>query len=247
MVSSLQRFGLRNVVVTGGEPLLVDELPRLLQSLHNIGVSTVLSTNGLLLEDRLSSVAPYLNWIALPLDADMATVNQNMRRGDDRAFYTTLELIPKIRAQFPHVKIKLGTVVCRINENHVGGIPQLCKGASKPDIWKLYQVSYSSYGKDNRSILELTDDDFETVASLAEHEAAKISLPVVFYRRRDRSGKYLFFEPNGDVMAIVEGREMVIGNFLEDLNDLPQEWLDFVDPRRVWANVMRTYPGVENG
>lgn len=145
------------MVITGGEPLLVNDLPELLRAISNAEITIVLSTNGLLLESRLDRIAPWLSWVALPLDADNPEVNQAMRFHDPRCFSSTLKLIPILRKRYPSLKIKLGTVICKINLGSVLGIPQLVTGARKPDIWKLYQVSYSNYGKDNKKMVEITE------------------------------------------------------------------------------------------
>ena len=247
IVPQLKRFGVRNVVITGGEPLLVGQpLVRLLEALKAVGITAVLSTNGLLLVSQLNAVAPYLDWISLPLDADTPNVSRAMRYGDARSFSTTLDLIPRVRREYPSLRIKLGTVVCRINKDHILGIPGLVQGDRKPDIWKLYQVSYSSYGLDNRALIDLTDVEFERIAKSAGHEAVAASLPITFYRNRDRSGSYLFFEPTGDAMAIVGEQEVVIGNFLEDFDGVLQKWRAFVNPDRLWRHVLHTYSGGHN-
>lgn len=41
---------------TGGEPLLCDQLPQYIRMCHELGIKTSVITNGLLLEDKLSSL-----------------------------------------------------------------------------------------------------------------------------------------------------------------------------------------------
>lgn len=44
---------------TGGEPLLCDQLPQYIRMCHELGIKTSVITNGLLLEDKLSSLVDY--------------------------------------------------------------------------------------------------------------------------------------------------------------------------------------------
>jgi hypothetical protein len=50
-----------DIVVTGGEPLIVDELPELLQGLKTRGLNVFLNTNGLLLDEKFKAIQPYID------------------------------------------------------------------------------------------------------------------------------------------------------------------------------------------
>src|SRR5665811_862736 len=73
IVNKLASNGVERVVFTGGEPTLIDGLPDILKAAKDRGLTTVLSTNGILLasnEELLDKIAPNLDWIALPLEGD---------------------------------------------------------------------------------------------------------------------------------------------------------------------------------
>jgi MoaA/NifB/PqqE/SkfB family radical SAM enzyme len=75
-VESLERFlgdavheGFNSVAISGGEPLIYRDLPRLLSSARGLGFQTSVTTNGLLLDARrLSSIAPHVSLLAFSLD-----------------------------------------------------------------------------------------------------------------------------------------------------------------------------------
>ncbi len=233
--------GTKSVVISGGEPTLIKELPRILSYLRSNGIKTILSTNGLLLERRINEIAPLLDWVALPLDASLSSVNQIMRVGHPRHFELVLHLLSLIRSNYPVLKIKLGTVVTKLNKDYVTNIPQILSADALPNIWKLYQVSYSNYGKDNREILYISDEDFESVVQGAKLHAEKIGLPITVYRNSERNGKYLFFDPNGNAVVIDGNDEVVIGNILTTPQEVLKAWPIYIDESRLQENIETTY------
>jgi MoaA/NifB/PqqE/SkfB family radical SAM enzyme len=244
LVQRLPALGVRAVVITGGEPTLVRALPRLLATAKRAGLRTVLSTNGTRLDRRLDDIAPHLDWVGLPLDADRSERNAIMRPGPARQFDDVVEVIPRIRREHPELRIKLGTVVCALNRDWVVPLADLAAGSLAPDVWKLYQVEASGYARDAWSKLELGDDEFDAVLDRASAAAARHGVPVTAYRRAERSGKYLFVEPNGDAMAVAGTDERVIGNVFADLASVVRVWQRHVDVDRLEGNVAATYPGV---
>jgi len=244
LVAKLPEFGVRAVVITGGEPTLVEDLPELLDVAKSAGLHTVLSTNGARLGTRLSAIAPSLDWIALPLDGDRSERHARMRVGARDHFGTVLDLIVRIRDEQPHLRIKLGTVVSAINRDWVVGLADVVAGRYAPDVWKLYQVERAGYARANWARLALGDADFDSVLRDTAEAAARHNIKVTAYWRKDRTGKYLFVEPNGDAMAVDGSCEFVIGNFFRDLAAVIDNWREHVVPERLAANVASTYPGV---
>lgn len=240
----LRDHGVGCIVISGGEPVLVKWLPSMLRQARQLGLKTVLSTNGILFEQRLSEIAPNLDWVALPLDGDNVETNSLMRVGNPEHFHVVMRLIPRIRDEYPQLRIKVGTVVCQLNADSVVGIPELLGKERKPDTWKLYQVVYSSYGRDNQQLVELSDAQYDEIYNLACRRAGAFDLHLVPFRRRERSGKYLFFEPNGDVLAVVDGEEQVVGNFMLNPASIFPIWREYVDTARLNSNVLDTYPGL---
>lgn len=242
LIPSLFELGTRTIVVTGGEPLMVKRLPELLAAAKSLQMQVVLSTNGTLVQRRHADILPLLDWIALPLDGHDAATHETARPGKVASFWRVIESISFIRESYPEVKIKLGTVVSKLNVDAVAGIPAtVARDAYSPDIWKIYQTSYSNYGADNREDLHLSNDEFEKVVGEALASAAEFAWSTIVYRNSERSGKYLFIEPSGDAMVIVDSQEMVIGNFLDDFNDAVGRWSVYVSNELLASNVVNTY------
>ncbi len=241
-IKRFTKYGVEGIVITGGEPTLIPELPFILKSAKEHDLKVVLSTNGLLLRDSIHEIAPYIDWIGLPLDGDSPESHSKMRGVSNEHFNEVLGLVDLIRQNYPYLRIKIGTVVCAINKEHIWVLPDVLSAEYKPDVWKLYQVVYSSYGKDNMESLELTDQEFTGIANRIEPLAHNKGIKTVFYRRAERSGKYLFLEPTGDALVVSGNDEIVIGNFFRDFDGVIAAWHEFVNTERLYSNFINTYP-----
>lgn len=243
LLPELRRRGADTVVFTGGEPLIAPFLPQLLKKSRSVGLRNVLSTNGTLVARRAGDVLPLLDWIALPLDGPTSSAHDSARPGTVKSFDRVIEACSIVRAQYPGVRMKLGTVITAKNFSTVDQIPRVANNLfGRPDVWKLYQVSYSNYGQDNREALHVADYLFEEVVREAVAEASKFGWETTVYRNSDRSGKYLFVEPDGSAMAIVRGDEVSFGNFFHDLDVVSSLWGSYVDEELLESNVEDTYP-----
>lgn len=241
-ITRFPSYGVEGIVVTGGEPTLMPDLPLVFQMAKSVHLKTVLSTNGIIFQRRVNEIAPYLDWVGLPLDADHKETNKLMRVGNPNHFRIILDLIPQIRKSFPRLRIKLGTVVSAINRDSISGMADLMQGERKPDLWKLYQVDYTSYGNDNRNMLELDDEEFNRVVNEIRPQAIKHGIRLMAYSRNEHNGKYLFFEPDGDAVVRTENGELAIGNFIEDLDLVVSLWHKYVNESGLESNFSETYP-----
>ncbi len=242
LLAELPPYGVKRIVITGGEPTLVRELPMILAAAKSLQLKTVLSTNGLLMKNRLDEIAPHLDWIGIPLDGDSPDSNCRMRLGHPRHFETVLELIAMIKTRYPHLRIKLGTVVCALNKDHVVGITKVIQEDYKPDVWKLYPVAYSSYAEDNKEQLLLSDEDLDSIIAQALAEAKNRGITATTFTREERNGAHLFLEPTGDAMVVSDAVEKHIGNFFDDFNHVLNSWQRFIDVARLEQNFLNTYP-----
>jgi len=254
IINELASNGVERVIFTGGEPTLIKDLPAILQAAKSRDLTTVLSTNGMLMasnDELLHDIASNLDWIALPLEADTPEVNAKMRIGFTpdaglKQFEDVLSLIPKIRERYPGLGIKLGTVVAQPNLNNIAGIPDLLASRNAiPDTWKLYQISPSEYGKINYASLQVSDEEFERVYKEAEKRALRVGVPnVTKYTNQERPGKYLFINPRGDVLIVhPESNDYYpVGNIIANFNEVANNWGVYVRNDILTANFDTTYP-----
>ena len=103
-IDTLERFladavleGFNGVAVSGGEPLVYRELPRLLAFARSVGLQTSITTNGLLLDARrLAAIAPHLSVLAFSLDG--TPPSHDRMRGLPGAFERLTRRVREVRA-----------------------------------------------------------------------------------------------------------------------------------------------------
>jgi Fe-coproporphyrin III synthase len=118
---SLQALGVRQVVFSGGEPLLHTDLDSLCRFFREMGIRLTLLTTGLLLHKRAGEVAEYFDEIIVSLDGPN-DVHDNIRRVKG-AFAVIVKGIAAVRAICPGMRITCRTTVQKANHD------QLCATA----------------------------------------------------------------------------------------------------------------------
>ena len=147
--------GVKEVIFTGGEPLLSSSLEASLKILYDKGVNTSIHTNATLLNPkRMRGLVTLADEIAIPIDSTDRETQKCLRNTD------CLPQIKKVFRQLQDTDIKIGihTVATAVNINHTPEIYNfLCKG--RFDYWRIYEFNP-----------ELVSDRFESVARFKEVE-----------------------------------------------------------------------------
>jgi MoaA/NifB/PqqE/SkfB family radical SAM enzyme len=114
---SLQRLGVRHVVLTGGEPLLNTELARICDFFRALRIRLTLLTTGLLLRKRAEEVAAGFNDIIVSIDGP-AQVHDSIRRVAG-AFELIGEGIAAVRQHRPDMRISARCTLQKANHLHI--------------------------------------------------------------------------------------------------------------------------------
>ncbi|MBB5338674.1 radical SAM protein [Tunturiibacter gelidoferens] len=114
---SLQNLGVRQVVLTGGEPLLHNDLAALCTFFRDQGIRITLLTTGLLLFKRANEVANLFDDIIISLDGPRQ-VHDNIRKVGG-AFDFIDKGIAAVRQYNPYLPITCRTTVQKANHNHL--------------------------------------------------------------------------------------------------------------------------------
>ena len=138
--SFFAKLGTRHINFTGGEPLCNPCLDTFLSLSKEWGYNTILSTNGILFDKSNLSILEKVDVLALSLDGETESINDAFRGCGH--FKKTLDLIKTVSENFPHISIKINTLVTSKNVNGILGIADILSPFSKQIIcWKLFQVS----------------------------------------------------------------------------------------------------------
>lgn len=114
---SIMQLGVRQVVFTGGEPLLHGELPLVADFFRSLNVRITLLTSGLLLEKRASLVAEGVDEVIVSLDGP-APVHDTIRR-IPRGFATIAKGIGAVRRLRTAMPIACRTTIQRQNHTYL--------------------------------------------------------------------------------------------------------------------------------
>jgi len=114
---SLIHLGVRQVVLSGGEPLLNRDLPAILDFLGALNIRVTLLTTGLLLQKRAEVLVEGVDDIIVSLDGP-APIHDSIRRVP-RAFETITRGIEAVRSLRPTMPIACRTTVQKQNHSHL--------------------------------------------------------------------------------------------------------------------------------
>ncbi|HKO18872.1 MAG TPA: radical SAM protein [Acidobacteriaceae bacterium] len=111
--ASIVRLGVRQVVLTGGEPLLHHDFEAICQYLKQCGVRIILLTTGLLLARRAEIVSKLIDEIIVSLDGP-ERVHDQVRQVNG-AFRLVEEGVRALRQRRPDISVRARSTVQKIN------------------------------------------------------------------------------------------------------------------------------------
>lgn len=226
LVTKLQKFGTKSVIITGGEPLLKRWLPDLIQYIKSdLNMRITLSTNGILLRRKANAILPYIDDLGIPIDGPSDDVNKLMRIGKFKHFDIALDAIKYVQSEYPQIDLTIRTVVAKPNLAFVPQIGQVLLHAGiNPEKlrWKLYQVN--PIGPRKKDILSgewlISLNDFNRTVEKTRELNPNIKICAQPFDKH--AGRYFMVFPDGASHAIEHGKdgfpcEKPLGNVFENL------------------------------
>jgi radical SAM protein with 4Fe4S-binding SPASM domain len=143
LLDDLAGFQVPAVLFSGGEPLVRPETPQFLARARELGLASTLSTNGLLIDDRMADLlaASGLKYAGISVDAVGA--QHDRIRGQKGAFQGTLDAIDRCRAR--GIRVGMRFTVHALNHTYLDQIFDLCH---EHDVQRLciYHLAYAGRG-----------------------------------------------------------------------------------------------------
>jgi len=232
VIKKLAEYNTTTLVLSGGEPLLVKDIKKILKFAKKLGIKTVLQSNGILLKKRLNSFAPYINWISLSLDGWNEQTNAIMRSA--KQFKATIEVLPLIKKH--DIKIKLGTVVTKKNYKNIKDIGKLIQ--SYVTVWKLYQFypRAHTYAHKNKNQFIIDDNTFLKTAKEIRRAFPKLSISTHSIKEFDKS-PCLLINPNGDVYVTRNAKDYFIGNLVKE----PDKFIENYKKMNIFSEINKNF------
>ncbi|MFH1510353.1 MAG: radical SAM protein [Candidatus Woesearchaeota archaeon] len=208
MIDKVAAGGARIINYTGGEPLLRPDITEIIRYGKEKGLKTILSTNGILLKNKMQGLCEYLDWICLPLDG-YDSESHDMVRGRKGHFYEITRLLHDLRDC--NCSIKINTMVCKKNLANIQDIGSLLDKHSVGK-WKLFQFSARGKAEKLRQEYEISDHEFlSTKSLLGVHK-----FDVIYSSNELRDNSYFLVEADGKAYCPVGSNYLYIGNLISD-------------------------------
>ena len=185
----------RKLTFTGGEPILCRHLPKIIAYAHQLGLVTMLVTNGsLLTQEYLDNLKGNLDWLALSIDSNSPETLRQIGRVNGKMVDGQQYIEIAQYAKTLGMRIKINTVVNRYNcEEDMRGLLQ----KMSPERWKLLQVTWVK-GQNDKYFpeLEVTEEQFK--AFVRRHQGwIGDTIKIIPEETDDIRGSYAMIDPVG--------------------------------------------------
>lgn len=228
-------LGVRRVVLTGGEPLLVKGIDEVLLRLYEHGISIALSTNTSFFSKHRELVEKCVFSLNIPLDGPTPEIHA-LSRQDKNSFYSCLEILRYYRSN-PSMKpalIRVGTVYSKATAGTLVETANLLEPfADIISTWKIYELVEYEFQPNLRARIRPKPGDFEQEITRLLIESS-FSSKIMTSPASSRDKAYFMINPFGQLVLPTEingeTKEVVLGDFLNDpLNELTLSWSRAVD------------------
>ena len=205
--SMLYDTGCEKLTFVGGEPLLSSTLPTLLKESKEVGLTTMIVTNGSLLSERfISEYHQIIDWISLSIDSQYEEIQFLLGRGFSNHVEQTIRNVQHI--QNAEIRLKLNSVVTKytINEEMGPFIERL-----QPERWKVFQMLPVT-GQNDQYVGELAISRNEFDIFIDHHRY----MPCAVFEDNDTMrGSYVMLSPDGRFFSNATGGHVYTNSILE--------------------------------
>lgn len=221
LIKDAQDLGVSVINFVGGEPLLRNDLPEIISSVHKDLSTTILFTNGWLLEEKAATLKKAgLDGVYISLDAANADTHDKIR-GKAGLYRKAIDGINKAKS----IGMSTGISCCITPEAYADGeLERLIELGREIGVHEIYVFDALPTGryKNRIDLVDNTDWVEGMIASADPYNASSGYPGVVFfsYMTSHKSvgcscgTSYFYISPYGDVMSC-DFNHAVFGNILE--------------------------------
>ena len=244
-IQNWKNYGISHVNITGGEPLLNPCLDTLLEYAFKQKMDIALFTNGTLLnKKKLIKILPFVKWIAISIDGD-STGNIKVGRTASH-LSTAIKSIENIRLLAPEIKIRIASVVSKINMKSVYKLGKIIiKRNVVPDLWRIKQVIPVRKAAECWETLKLTDIEYYQFVIKLQNSYGKY-IKIKANPWQSKSKDLIVTYPDGSAGTTIinnngnNAEVKSLGNIFEDFNNVIINWNKLInDNTRAADNYMR--------
>ncbi len=197
IIDKLKEYGIEAINLTGGDPLLRKDIVDICKYCKDKGIMTIISTNGIELMNK-KEVLKYIDSINLPLDSFDSNIHNEMRPCAVKNHHKLiLELIDYINDNYPSIKIKINTMVGKLNISDIINIGNLIEG--KVYSWKLGKFLSSGYGKGFEEMFSITNEEYEEAVNKCKEKYKNSNIIEQEYKIADDEVFNIFIDCFGKI------------------------------------------------
>ncbi len=236
IIKKLSEYNTDTLVLSGGEPLLIKDIKKILIFTKKQKIKTVLQTNGILLKKKIKFLIPYIDWISISLDGYDKKTNSIMR--SEEQFNAVMEILPIIKKY--KIKVKLGTIISKKNSENIKNIGYLIK--NYVTIWKLYQFypRSNTYAYKNKKNFFITKKEFLKITQEVKKSFPEILISTHSVNEFNRS-PCLLINPDGKIYITKRNKDKLIGNIIKNSNNFINNYKKMEIFKEINKNFNKTY------
>jgi radical SAM protein with 4Fe4S-binding SPASM domain len=169
LLDDLRQFDVPAVLFSGGEPLMRTDTPDFIKYATSIGLSSTLSTNGILIDDKMADDLATFGLKYAGISIDGTEAQHDTLRGQVGAFKGAMAGIRRCRERGIRVGVRF--TVHALNQQHLDEIFDLCL---ENDVQRLcvYHLAYAGRGGKMQKV-DLTADETRRVVDRVFELTAK--------------------------------------------------------------------------
>lgn len=158
IIDEARSKGIKNIVFTGGEPLLCSYIYEILSYAKKEGLYVILHTNGLLLNwEKIQKLEKIIDQINLPLDGYDEKTNSKMRLpGHFKKIMKILDLLKN-----SNIRVIISTVVTARNKYFIDKVGKILPSFIYK--WRIFQFSAKGKAKKFAKELAMSGEDFAKI------------------------------------------------------------------------------------
>ena len=256
-------LGYTQLAVSGGEPLLYPALDKLLAFARMAGMTTTVTTNGMLLTpERLVAIAPHLDFMAVSIDG--SPEGHDALRGQQGAFARTVANLERLRA----AEVPFGFIFT-LTQHNVDSLESVVRLAAEHGARGVQVHPLTLQGRASERLAGARPDGYEQVAAVCEAQRLAAELGVAIHvdtllleqaqafrerlvpRRPVRAivdaAPMLIVEPDSTVVPLTHDvdRALALGRLCDaPLSELAESWLAAGNGERLARACARAWLGL---
>ena len=218
IINQLGKLGINRLDFTGGEPLLRKDLKELIECSKKNNISTIVTTNTILLNDENIECLKKADLVQISIDGPK-NVHNEQRQAD--VFEKTINNVKKLRDE--GCKIRLNSFIFNSNKKYVNYLMDLSRNL---ELFSHLFIIFTPQGRGREHTEEIIpNDEVEKIKKLIIERKEKENRNIRLYDYNEYLHSCVLLTPNGDVVSqgFYEEDSVKVGNILETpLNKLFQ-------------------------